>query len=138
MIKKYAAVLLLFPFLANGQSEKTSATTSDNRTKIQEQIDVVIRPVMQEFNIPGIAVAVTINGEHYFYNYGVASKATQTAVTSETIFELGSISKTFTATMASYAQVSGKLSFSENISKYVTSLECCNTYYGRPSFTVSR
>jgi len=123
MINKYIAALLLVPFLAHGQSEKIPAPASDNRAKIQEQIDGVIRPAMQEFNIPGIAVAVTINGEHYFYNYGVASKATQTAVTSETIFELGSISKTFTATMASYAQVTGKLSFSDNISKYITSLQ---------------
>jgi len=123
MIRNYFAAFLLMPYLACGQAEKTPATTNDNRSKIQLEMDNLIRPAMKEFNIPGVAVAVTINGEHYFYNYGVASKETQQPVSSETIFEIGSISKTFTATIASYAQVNGKLSFSESISKYLPALK---------------
>ncbi|SEJ43500.1 beta-lactamase class C [Dyadobacter koreensis] len=122
MIRNYFTAFLLIPFFTFGQPQKTPVTSNATPAKIQLEIDNLIRPAMQEFNIPGIAVAVTINGEHYFYNYGVASKETGQPVTNETIFEIGSISKTFTATMASYAQVSGKLSFSENISKYLPAL----------------
>ncbi|SAL23932.1 beta-lactamase [Caballeronia udeis] len=77
---------------------------------------------MQEYKIPGMAVAVTINGESYFFNYGVASLETRRPITNETLFEMGSDSKTFTATLASYAQVNGKLSLSDNASKYLPSL----------------
>jgi CubicO group peptidase (beta-lactamase class C family) len=41
---------------------------------------------------------------------------------SDTLFELGSISKTFTATLAAYAQASGKLSLAENASQYLPAL----------------
>lgn len=123
MIRNYIAVFLVIPYLACAQTEKRTAAYNENNTKIQVEMDNMIRPAMKEFNIPGVAVAVTINGENYFYNYGVASKETQQPVSSETIFEIGSISKTFTATIAAYAEVSDKLSFSESISKYLPSLK---------------
>ena len=123
VFKNYLTAFLILPCLATGQAVPSQGSGSANRTVLQEEVDKVILPVMKEFSVPGIAVAVTINGEHYFYNYGVASKQTQDAVTSETVFELGSISKTFTATLASYAKVEGKMSFSDHISKYITALK---------------
>lgn len=85
-------------------------------------MDAAIRPVMQEHAIPGMAVAVTLNGEPYYFNYGVASKESGQMVTEDTIFEIGSVSKTFTATLASYAQESGTLSLSDHASQYLPSL----------------
>ena len=41
---------------------------------------------------------------------GVVSKDTDKPVTAATMFELGSISKTFTVTLTSYAEVTGRLS----------------------------
>jgi beta-lactamase class C len=69
-----------------------------------------------------MAVAVTVQGKRYFFNYGVASKESGQKVTQDTIFEIGSVSKTFTATLASYAQVSGTLSLLDNASKYLPAL----------------
>lgn len=69
-----------------------------------------------------MAIAVTIDGKNYFYNYGVASRESQQRITSETLFEIGSLSKTFTATWASYEQVNGNLSLSDSASKYLPSL----------------
>ncbi|HEY4318638.1 MAG TPA: class C beta-lactamase [Herbaspirillum sp.] len=89
---------------------------------IKKIVDDAIRPLLQKNNIPGMAVAVTRNGENYFYNYGVASKQTQQAVNAATLFEIGSISKTFTATLASYAQLDGKLALSDSASKHLPSL----------------
>lgn len=77
---------------------------------------------MKENDIPGMAVAVTVNGKRYVFNYGVASRENGQKVTEDTIFELGSISKTFTATLASYTQLRGTLSFSDKASKYLPAL----------------
>jgi beta-lactamase class C len=93
-----------------------------DQPKIKAAVDNAIEPLIQQYNIPGMAIAVTINGEHYFYNYGVASKQTSLAITNETLFEIGSLSKTFTGTLASYAQVNGKLSLADNASKYLPAL----------------
>ncbi|AIY40724.1 Beta-lactamase [Collimonas arenae] len=81
-------------------------------------VDAAIQPLIEKNNVPGIAVAVTVDGKNYFYNYGVASKETQHPITSETLFEIGSLSKTFTATLATYAQLNGNLSLSDSPAKY--------------------
>lgn len=93
-----------------------------DQPQIKDAVDNAIKPLIQQYNIPGLAIAVTINGEHYFYHYGVTSKQTKLPITNETLFEIGSLSKTFTATLASYAQRNGSLSLTDNASKYLPSL----------------
>lgn len=78
--------------------------------------------VMREHGIAGLAIGVTDHGEQRFYNFGVASKDTRLPVTSDTLFEIGSISKTFTATLAAFAQAAGKLSLSESPTRYLPKL----------------
>lgn len=77
---------------------------------------------MRQYGIPGLAIAVTSNGRRRFYNYGVASRETRQEVTSDTLFEIGSISKTFTATLATYAQANGQLSLADSPSNYLPEL----------------
>lgn len=98
-----------------------AAETQEN-TEIARVVDEAIQPVMKEHDIPGMAVAVTIRGQRYFFNYGVASKENGQKVTENTLFEIGSISKTLTATLGSYAQVRGVLSLSDSASKYMPTL----------------
>ncbi|NUW53929.1 beta-lactamase [Cronobacter turicensis] len=84
--------------------------------------DDVVEPLMARYQIPGMAVAVSVNGETHFWHYGVASKATRKPVDEKTLFEIGSLSKTFTATLASAAQQEGKLDFSAPASRYLPAL----------------
>lgn len=90
--------------------------------QVKAVIDQQFKPLLPQYNIPGLAVAVTLNGQHYFVNYGVASKQSQQPVRNDTLFELGSVSKTFNATLAGYAQAQGKLSFSDHPAKYFPEL----------------
>ncbi|EOC1333459.1 beta-lactamase [Cronobacter turicensis] len=84
--------------------------------------DAVVNPLMARYQIPGMAVAVSVNGETHLWHYGVASKATRKPVDEKTLFEIGSLSKTFTATLASAAQQEGKLDFSAPASRYLPAL----------------
>jgi beta-lactamase class C len=68
---------------------------------------------MAKNKILGMAIAMTAAGTRYLFDYGVASMRPEKPVTSDTLFELGSITKTFTATLAAYAQVNGCLSLSD-------------------------
>ncbi|WP_228895790.1 class C beta-lactamase [Pseudoduganella aquatica] len=83
------------------------------------EVDQAIQPLLEKNAIPGMAVALSVNGKHYFYNYGVASKDTGQAVSNATLFELGSLSKPFTATLATYAQAQGKLAMTDPVSRHV-------------------
>ncbi|WP_171833799.1 class C beta-lactamase [Lichenicola cladoniae] len=89
-----------------------------SRTAVQEVVAHAIRPVMAKYGIPGMAVGIVLDGQTYVYDYGVASKASGRPVESGTLFEIGSVSKTFTATLVSYAQLGGHLSLSDTAGKY--------------------
>jgi beta-lactamase class C len=90
--------------------------------QIETVVNAAVQPVMQAEGIHGMAVAVTVNGQPHYFNYGVASKETGNPVTQDTLFEIGSVSKTFTATLAAYAQATGKLSPSDKASHVLPAL----------------
>ncbi|MFL6607599.1 MAG: class C beta-lactamase [Pseudomonas sp.] len=90
--------------------------------RIEETVNAVIQPLMQQQDIAGMAVAITHNGQRHFFNYGVAAKDTKKPVTDQTLFEVGSISKTFTATLGAYAQARGKLQLSDPAGRYAPEL----------------
>jgi beta-lactamase class C len=91
-------------------------------TQLDRLVNEAIRPVMDENDVPGMAVAITVQGKRHFSYYGVASKQSGQKVTEHTLFEIGSVSKTFTAILGSYAQARGTLSLSDNASKHLPAL----------------
>ncbi|WDY60618.1 beta-lactamase [Pseudomonas sp. PSKL.D1] len=88
----------------------------------QASMDQVIAPLMKAHGITGLAVGVYANGQSHVFSYGVASKADATPVTADTLFEIGSLSKTYTATLAALAAAEGKLDLSAPASRYQTAL----------------
>ena len=100
----------------------TLAGDTGKSNELERVVNDTIRPIMEENHVPGIAVAITVDGKRHFFNYGVASKESVQKVTQDTIFEIGSVSKTFTATLGAYAAASGAMSFAENGSKYLPDL----------------
>ncbi|WP_113154087.1 class C beta-lactamase [Nitratireductor sp. OM-1] len=86
-------------------------------------VETEARRLMQDHDLPGLAIAVTVGGEHRIFNYGVASRESGAAVDDDTLFEIGSISKTFTGLLAAYAHVQGKLSLFDEVSSRVPALE---------------
>ncbi|NPT42279.1 class C beta-lactamase [Paraburkholderia sp. 1N] len=108
-----------------------SHAADDKQNRIGSTVTRAIQPVMAKDVIPGMAVGIIDGDRHYVFNYGLASTETRKPVTSDTLFELGSVSKTLTATLASYAQVSGYLSLSDQSGKYLPSLQ--NSKFGNVS-----
>jgi beta-lactamase class C len=101
------------------------------RDRVRKAVDDAIQPLMAKDNIPGMAVAITIAGKSSVFNYGVASTETRKPVTADTMFEIGSVTKTFTATLTSWAQVNNHLSLSDKVDNYLPSLR--NTPFGNLS-----
>ncbi|MGZ3523050.1 MAG: class C beta-lactamase [Vulcanimicrobiaceae bacterium] len=101
---------------------QTGAAAALQNDDVQAVVTQAVRPVMKQYGIPGMAVGVTVDGRHYVFDYGVASKATVKHVDASTLFEIGSITKTFTASLVSYAQLTGKLSLSDEVSADLPSL----------------
>ncbi|WP_281034499.1 class C beta-lactamase [Rhizobium leguminosarum] len=100
----------------------TSGFAADE-TRLKAITDAAIQPIMEKYAIPGMAVAITADGRDHIFNYGVVSKDTGKPVAPTTLFELGSISKTFTVTLASYAQTSGQLALSDKVGEYLPGMK---------------
>lgn len=100
----------------------TSTTASASPDVLAATVDRAFRPLMAEYDIPGMAVAVTVNGEQRYFNFGVADRQRGTPVTPGTIFEIGSVSKTLTATLASYAHALGRISLNDHPGTYLPQL----------------
>ncbi|WP_285435981.1 class C beta-lactamase [Pseudomonas sp. fls2-241-R2A-110] len=98
-----------------GAGHCIAATQSD--AQLDALVKAAIGPIMQQQNIPGVSIAITQNGQQHYFNYGVASKEDGKPVSKDTLFEIGSVSKTFATTLVAYAQVSGKLSLSDRASQ---------------------
>ncbi|WP_142780267.1 class C beta-lactamase [Agrobacterium sp. T29] len=100
----------------------TQALAADD-ARLKAITDAAIKPVMEKNGIPGLAVGISIDGENHVFTYGVMSKSTGQPVTPQTLFELGSISKAFTVTLSTYAEMNGQLSLSGKVEDYLPSMK---------------
>ncbi|WP_339490968.1 class C beta-lactamase [Pseudomonas sp. EL_65y_Pfl2_R95] len=89
----------------------------------KEVIDPVITALMQQQKIPGMAVALVRPQGTLILNYGSADRNANTPVDDQTLFEIGSLSKTFTVALASLAVVNDKLDLDTEVSHYLPELK---------------
>lgn len=83
-------------------------------------IRAIVREAMEKEEIPGLSLAIARDGQTlHLDGFGVASKETKEAVTPDTVFRLGSISKTFTAIAAMQLVERGALDLDAPVRKYV-------------------
>jgi beta-lactamase class C len=69
----------------------------------------------------GVAVAVRANGRTWFFNYGPARRGRP--ITSDTIFNLGSVGKVFDTALLALADQQGELSLDDPVAKHVVELQ---------------
>ncbi|MDI1241648.1 MAG: serine hydrolase [bacterium] len=85
-----------------------------------DTLDGRIQAIMGERHIPGAAVAVVQKGKVVrMKGYGVATLEFNVPVTTETVFEIGSVSKQMTAAGIMLLVQDGKVVLDEKISKYL-------------------
>ncbi|MFW1922813.1 ADC family extended-spectrum class C beta-lactamase [Acinetobacter geminorum] len=113
--KKISCLLLppLFIF-----STSIYASNTPKEQEVKKLVDQNFKPLLDKYDVPGMAVGVIQNNKKYEIYYGLQSLQDKKAVNSSTIFELGSVSKLFTATAGGYAKAKGKISFDDTPGKY--------------------
>ncbi len=86
-------------------------------------LDSFVSAVIKEQKAIGVTVGVMQNGKVIFAKgYGMSNTKTQTPVTPETLFAVGSVTKQFTCSVALQLEQEHKLSFDDRVGKYVPSL----------------
>lgn len=86
-------------------------------------IDKYIQTTMMEYQIPGLSVAVVQDGEPILVNgYGLANIEHSISATEQTVYEIASIGKIFTATVTMMLLEEKVISLDEPIKNYLDSL----------------
>lgn len=113
------------PVLLGALPGAIAATPAEAVTQdaIRQMAAEVFRPVVERYDIPGIAIGITLNGEETYFVEGEAVRATRAPVTTETIFELGSISKLFTVALAELAEGRGLLKLKDSVASHEPALK---------------
>lgn len=122
MMPKTIFISITFCFLCSSFrliAQKENAPVRSQKKKIDEYI----KAEMKAEQIPGLTYAVVLDGKIIDSGaYGFANAELKAPTTSHTLFNIGSIGKTFTATAIMLLQKEGKLSINDPISKFVDSV----------------
>src|SRR5258706_516100 len=85
-----------------------------------DQVDAYIKAEMEKRHVPGISVAVVRDGKVVLAKgYGLANVELGVPATADTVYEIGSITKQFTATAIMILVEEGKIGLDEKMSKYL-------------------
>ena len=93
-----------------------------------EKINDQAKQVMEQNNITGMAVAIINQNQIAFCNYGYTNKNKKEPITNKSIFEIASITKTFTALLAGIAVSEHRLDLDAPITKYIPELSVNKNY----------
>jgi D-alanyl-D-alanine carboxypeptidase len=89
-------------------------------TKAHSELDNFIESKMKELHIPALSYAVMQNGEYISSGvYGLAEVELNVPANEHTLFNVGSVGKTFTATAIMLLEEEGKLSIKDPIAKHL-------------------
>ncbi len=91
--------------------------------KTFQKLSTGILKDMKRLDIPGVAVGVWHKGREYTAGFGVTSIENPLPVTPETLFQVGSISKTFTGTLLMQLAEQGKIDLDAPVRKYLRDLK---------------
>lgn len=98
-----------------GPTSPASAETGD----AFRELDARIRAGMERYGIPGVAVGVLHHGRELVRGYGVTDVNHPVPVDGDTVFRVGSNTKTFTATAAMRLVERGRLDLDARVRRYL-------------------
>ncbi|MBO0745366.1 MAG: serine hydrolase [Candidatus Dormibacteraeota bacterium] len=98
------------------------ATESQTFEEIKPELEERLAEAARRHRVPGAAVGILRGGEEQYACHGVTSIENPLAVDEATLFQIGSTTKTFTATAAMRLAEQGRLSLDATVRTYVPEL----------------
>lgn len=88
-------------------------------SKVNESLDRFVKREMNKSNTPGVAVGILNRGRRHANGYGVTNINHPLPVTADTFFQIGSTTKTFTATAIMQLVEAGKVDLDAPVRRYL-------------------
>jgi CubicO group peptidase (beta-lactamase class C family) len=114
------SALRFLPF-AERAAPKNYVVPSNNpmKTALDSAVDQIARQYINKATTVGLSIGIVKDGRVTTYGYGSTTKEKNNIPGDEAVFEIGSISKTFTATLLAYYAHAHKVALSDPIVKYL-------------------
>ncbi|ASJ56449.1 penicillin-binding protein [Brevibacillus formosus] len=131
-LRKWFAVLLVSCLMLIQPLSVANARSPITAPSIEQVIDPLMKNEMNNLHIPGAAIVIT-QGDRIIFRkgYGFADVEQQIPVDPErTVFRIGSVTKSLTATAAMQLVEKGKLSLREDLNTVLKDYKITNNRYG--------
>jgi serine-type D-Ala-D-Ala carboxypeptidase/endopeptidase len=119
----FAILFFISPFIAASQTGKDSLAIL---------IDKLGNDLINEKEAVGLSIGVFDNGKTSFYNFGSTQKGGTVIPTQNTVYEIGSITKTFVSYILAIAVLQHKVNPEDDIRKYLKESYPDLEYEGHP------
>jgi serine-type D-Ala-D-Ala carboxypeptidase/endopeptidase len=118
---KTAITLFIYGMAVSASIRCAIAQQSDNpmRSPLDSTVDKLVKIYMKNSNRVGLSIGIGYKGRTFMYNYGETSPGSGVLPTPHSIYEIGSVTKTFTGLLVAQAITEGKLSLNDDIRKYL-------------------
>src|ERR1700691_5256144 len=112
--RKAAQFILLliaaFPLVA--QTQQPTDPSEDVSTIVARNADVFLKTAPRA---AGLSIGIFKDGKPSAYNYGTIEKGKKISPPADTLYQIASISKTFTGTLLAQAVIEKKLKFDDDV-----------------------
>ena len=102
-----------------GTKNHVVPTNNPMQSTIDSAVDHIARSYIDKVNTVGLSIGIVKSGTAGVYGYGATTKSSGVIPDADAIFEIGSISKTFTATLLAYYVGEHKVSLNDPVTKYL-------------------
>jgi len=132
---KYSFILLFFTYSLTGVAQTNRQSIASNNL-LENGIDSIINKSVLKFlsdtTRVGLSVGIYYNNNSSIYHYGSTQKGKQILPTDKTIYEIGSISKTFAGTLLAQAVKDKKVKMDDDVRLYLDGNYPNLEYQGHP------
>ncbi len=122
---KLVIQLLVLQFTARSQAIPFDQLPFSN--PLHSDFDSILHQQVKDFfkksKAPGLFIGISQNGERSFYDYGYADTSSKKRMGAETVFEIGSITKTFAANLLFQLDAKGIVSADRSLASYIPGVD---------------
>lgn len=96
-----------------------SKTDNTLQTDLDKKVEDILQPFMFQSKTVGLSIGIIKDGKKYYYNYGETKKGNSQIPSSANLYEIGSITKTFTGIILAKAIIEKKINLNDPVNKYL-------------------
>jgi CubicO group peptidase (beta-lactamase class C family) len=111
---------LFKPYVDEKAIKNYSVPTSNKmQSPLDKQVDSAVQPYIKRLPTTGLSIGILKDGKTSFYGYGETARGNKEIPNEHTLFEIGSLTKTFTSILLADAVLKGKVQLDDPINKYL-------------------